>query len=81
MKQQHDLRTPVDNRSREAVQTSALMRDLDRILRVMERRARLLGLDVPERIDITARIRERAIEEGLDPDLALAAAERILSGR
>jgi hypothetical protein len=36
MKHQHDLRTPIDNRSREAVQTSALMRDLDRILRIID---------------------------------------------
>ena len=36
MKHQHDLRTPVHNRSWEAVQTSALMRDLDRILRIID---------------------------------------------
>ena len=36
MKHQHDLGTPVDNRPWEAVQTSALMRDLDRILRIID---------------------------------------------
>ena len=36
MKQQHDLRTPIDNRSRDAVQTSALMNDLDRMVGIID---------------------------------------------
>lgn len=45
----------------------------------IERRCKLLGLDAPEKVDITLKIRERAIAEGLDPDRAVAAAERILA--
>jgi hypothetical protein len=50
-------------------------------LRIMEREARLLGLDAPQRVDITARIRQMAIEEGLDPDEAVEEARRIIKAR
>jgi hypothetical protein len=36
MKRQHDLRKPIDNGSREAVQTSALMNDLDRMVGIID---------------------------------------------
>ena len=37
------------------------------VLSIMDRRAKLLGLDAPPRLDITGWIREMAIAEGLDP--------------
>jgi len=53
----------------------------------IERRCKLLGLDAPTRVDITARLRELALAEGLDPDeaerealAAVRAAERIVRG-
>lgn len=51
---------------------------IDRMLRIMERRAKLLGLDAPKRVDITARIRQIAIDAGLDPDEAVREAQRIV---
>jgi hypothetical protein len=49
-------------------------------LKIIEREARLLGLDAPARIDVTARIRQMAVEEGLDPDEAVEEAQRIVKG-
>ncbi len=40
------------------------------ILEIMRRRAALLGLDAPRKVDITGWIREMAVAEGLDPDQA-----------
>lgn len=51
---------------------------IDRLLRIMERRAKLLGLDAPKRIDITERLRAIASENGLDPDEAVREAARII---
>ena len=48
------------------------------VLQIMDRRARLLGLDAPQRIDITGWIRQMAEREGLDPDAAVADANAIL---
>ena len=48
------------------------------VLQIMDRRARLLGLDAPQRIDVTGWIREMARREGLDPDAAVKDAEDIL---
>jgi hypothetical protein len=53
---------------------------VDRCLSIMERRAKLLGLDAPMKVDITTRLRELAIAQGLDPDKAVAAAESIVRG-
>ena len=39
---------------------------IDRLLRIMERRAKLLGLDAPKRIDITSRLLDLARHAGLD---------------
>jgi hypothetical protein len=36
MKHQNDLRRPLDNGSKEAIQTSALISDLDRIARIID---------------------------------------------
>lgn len=54
---------------------------IDRVLLIMDRRARLLGLDAPTKIDITQRIREVAEEAGLDPDLAVKEAMAIVASR
>lgn len=48
------------------------------MLRLMEREAKLLGLDAPAKVDIEHRIREMAHEEGLDPDAAVREAQRHL---
>ena len=48
------------------------------LLRIMEREARLLGLDAPQKIDIEQRIRLIAEREGLDPDEAVREAYRVL---
>lgn len=50
---------------------------VDRVLKIMERRAKLLGLDAPSKIDITERVRVLAEEMGMDPDAAVIEAERI----
>jgi hypothetical protein len=50
-------------------------------LKIMERQARLLGLDAPIRVDIEPRIRQMAVEEGLDPDQAVEEARRIIKAR
>lgn len=46
------------------------------ILKVMERRAKLTGLDKPIKVDIRERLISIALTEGLDPDEAIAAAEQ-----
>lgn len=50
---------------------SALALDADSakiVMTIMDRRAKLLGLDAPKRIDIDMLIRTWAEKEGLDPD-------------
>lgn len=52
------------------------------LLKIMDFRSRLLGLQAPKKVDITVRIRELAIENGLDPDEAVREAQKLLrSGR
>lgn len=48
------------------------------VLRIMERRHALLGLDAPKKIDLTAYIRDMAEREGIDPDAAVAEAQEIV---
>ena len=50
------------------------------VLQIMDRRARYLGLDAPQKIDLTASIREMAEREGIDPDQAVRDAEEIVRG-
>jgi len=50
------------------------------VLQIMDRRARYLGLDAPQRIDLTAWIRDMAEREGIDPDQAVKDAEAIVRG-
>jgi hypothetical protein len=47
-------------------------------LKIMEREAKLLGLDAPLKVDISARLRLLAEAEGLDPDELIAEARRIV---
>ena len=53
----------------------------DRVLAIMDRRAKLLGLDAPAKIDITQHIREIAEEAGIDPDEAVKEAMSIVASR
>ena len=56
----------------------SLLKAIDSVLRLMDWRARYLGLDAATKIDITARVRGWAEELGLDPDQAVAEAEQLL---
>lgn len=51
---------------------------VDRVLKILERQAALLGVDAPRRIDITGWLRAKALEDGLDPDLVVAGAEELI---
>lgn len=51
---------------------------VDRVLSIMQRRAALLGLDAPARVDIEQRVRAVAVSYGLDPDAAVAEVQRII---
>lgn len=53
-------------------------RDLLAIGRLLKQEAELLGLDAPLKVDLAAYVRELAAREGLDPEEAVATAERIL---
>ena len=61
------------------------LKAVDRVLRIMARRAALLGLDAPIKKEITGDVTLRGFAEnaalaaGLDPALVLAEAARILS--
>lgn len=48
------------------------------VLDIMRRRANLLGLDAPKRIDISSMVRQVALEHGLDPEQAVKDAETIV---
>lgn len=48
------------------------------VLQVIERRARLLGLDAPKRVDVRAMVIEWAQKEGLDPDDVLDVVPKLL---
>ena len=47
------------------------------VLQIMDRRARYLGLDAPQKVDITSWVREVAEREGLDVEQAIRDAEAI----
>lgn len=56
---------------------------IDRVLRIMDRRAKYLGLDAPTKVDITGLIREEAQRAGLsaeDAEAAVLEAVRIARG-
>ena len=44
-------------------------------MKLLERKASMLGYDAPRSIDVTAYIRNEAVRYGVDPDEAVAAAE------
>lgn len=50
---------------------------INTMIRLMEREAKLLGLDAPTKVDITARVRQAAEEEGISPEEAVEIAEGI----
>lgn len=52
--------------------------DLMAIGRLLKQEAELLGLDAPQKIDLVAYVRDLAVREGLDPEEAVATAERIV---
>lgn len=58
---------------------------IDRALRIMERRARYLGLDAPQTVNVQHILLEEATrlaeEQGLDKDAVIEAAREILAGR
>lgn len=58
-------------------------RAIDRVLRIMERRAKYLGLDAPVKVDMVHTVideaRRLAQAEGLDEDAVVAEARRILA--
>jgi hypothetical protein len=67
-----------------AIWPQALSGDLkaiDSTLRLMDRRARFLGLDAPVRVDIEGDIRLLAEQLGIDADEAIAEAQLILRER
>ena len=51
---------------------------IDRVLMIMDRRAKLLGLDAPQKVDHEHRIQMLAEANGFDPDEAVEEARRVL---
>jgi len=64
----------------EAATTGQNTKSAELILKVMERRSKLVGLDAPVRIDIEDHIRKTATALGLDPDEAVLEAKQIKTG-
>lgn len=52
---------------------------IDRVVRLMERRAKYLGLDAPVKVNIEQRLRKVAEEHGLDVDEVLGEVRAILA--
>lgn len=48
------------------------------LIRLMEREAKLLGLDAPTKVDLEHRVRRMADEMGLDPEAAVREAEKVI---
>ena len=53
---------------------------IDRIIPILEMRNKMLGLYAATKVDITARVREMAIANGIDPDEAVREAQRLIDG-
>lgn len=53
---------------------------IDRVLKIMDRRASYMGLDAPKqvRVDIVERVRQYAAMFGIDPEEAVAEAENVI---
>lgn len=71
-------KSTVDRARIERVDAPGDVRYLAIIVRASEARARLLGLGVPEKIDLTVQLREAAAARGLDPEAVIAAAQAIV---
>lgn len=54
---------------------------VDRVVALLARKAAMLGYDAPAKVDLARYVREQALALGLDPDLAVAEAERIIAER
>ena len=52
---------------------------VDRLLGILEQRAKLLGLYQPVKIDVEHKLREMAVANGLDPDQLVREAESVLA--
>jgi len=52
---------------------------LDGVLRCIDRRIKLMGLDAPMKIDIEAKVRYMAEAAGLDPDQAVEEARQVIA--
>lgn len=52
---------------------------VDRLLGILEQRAKLLGLYQPVKVDVEHKLREMAVANGLDPDQVIREAESVLS--
>ncbi len=48
-----------------------LLSAVQTLIRLLEREAKLMGLDAPTKVDISAKVRAMAVEEGFDPDDAI----------
>lgn len=58
------------------------VRAIDAVLRIMDRRAKMLGIDAPTRVDITDELRRMAHDAGLsDDDTELAVREAVIIAR
>jgi oligoendopeptidase F len=53
---------------------------VDRAIRIIDRRAKLLGLDAPQRVDIAGYLRDMAKDQGFDGDEAVEIAQQMLRG-
>lgn len=51
---------------------------VDRVIALLDRQAKLLGLDAPTRINLVDTLRRRALDDGLDPEAIVRAAEELL---
>lgn len=51
-----------------------LLSAIQTAIRLLEREAKLMGLDAPTKVDISAKVRAMAVEEGFDPDDAIEVA-------
>lgn len=54
---------------------------VDRVVMLLQHRAKLLGLEAATRLDIEVHVRRMAEAAGLDPEEAVAAAEAIVRGK
>jgi hypothetical protein len=56
-------------------------KDIELMLKIEERRAKMLGLDMADRVDIEQRVRVIAVALGMDPERAVMKAQIVLAER